>query len=162
MTPVTQSHLHAPPESYGSCWRACLASVLDLPERAVPHFVDPRLFSDGSGDAPSVNLLDYIHGAALVDWWYAGLAWLRMLGYELVEVDLSDEYAPVRDEYLISSGGHSPRSPFPPGHAEATTHAVVYGRQTDGSYRMVHDPHPSRDGIIGEPSSFYALRPLNP
>ena len=48
MTPVTQSKLVGR-DGYGTCWTAALASMLDLPEHAVPHFANPDRFSDGSG-----------------------------------------------------------------------------------------------------------------
>lgn len=40
MTPVKQEFRHNPPETYGDCHRACLASLLDLPIEAVPHVCD--------------------------------------------------------------------------------------------------------------------------
>ncbi len=40
MTPLTQRYLHNPPETYGDCYRACIASLLDLGLDDVPHFYD--------------------------------------------------------------------------------------------------------------------------
>lgn len=40
MTPTICQIKHDPPESYGDCLRACIASVLDLPPTEVPHFAD--------------------------------------------------------------------------------------------------------------------------
>lgn len=31
---------HAPPDSYGDCLRACIATVMDVPSEQVPHFAD--------------------------------------------------------------------------------------------------------------------------
>ena len=39
MTPVKQEFRHNPPETYGDCHRAAMASLLDLPLYAVPHFM---------------------------------------------------------------------------------------------------------------------------
>lgn len=38
MTPVHCLVRHQPPDSYGDCVRACVASLLDLPAESVPHF----------------------------------------------------------------------------------------------------------------------------
>lgn len=38
MTPQKQKFRHNPPETFGDCASACLASLLDLPVEAVPHF----------------------------------------------------------------------------------------------------------------------------
>lgn len=47
MTPVFCATTHNPPETYGDCLRACIASVLDKPSGEVPHFAhdgaDPRV-----------------------------------------------------------------------------------------------------------------------
>ena len=38
MIPVSCMTVHNPPESYGDCLRACVASILELPSADVPHF----------------------------------------------------------------------------------------------------------------------------
>lgn len=40
MTPVHCRVRHNPPEAYGDCLRACIASVLDMEPEQVPHFMD--------------------------------------------------------------------------------------------------------------------------
>lgn len=40
MTPEMCRVRHEPPRSYGDCLRACIATVMDLPSEAVPHFAD--------------------------------------------------------------------------------------------------------------------------
>lgn len=40
MTPVICQIKHDPPQSYGDCIRACIASLCDLPPQDVPHFGD--------------------------------------------------------------------------------------------------------------------------
>ncbi len=40
MKPVQQRYRHNPPESYGDCHRAVIASLLELELDAVPHFGD--------------------------------------------------------------------------------------------------------------------------
>jgi hypothetical protein len=44
--PVKQQIKHNPPERYGDCHRAALASILELPIEEVPHFCDKTLFPD--------------------------------------------------------------------------------------------------------------------
>lgn len=39
MKPVDMASTHDPPDSYGDCFRACVASVLTVPGAAVPHFL---------------------------------------------------------------------------------------------------------------------------
>lgn len=40
MTPVMCHSAHRPPERYGDCLRACVASILELDAREVPHFFE--------------------------------------------------------------------------------------------------------------------------
>ena len=52
MTPQKQRFRHNPPETFGDCASACLASLLDMPIEDVPHF--SKLFwedRDGWGKA---------------------------------------------------------------------------------------------------------------
>lgn len=46
MTPEICLVKHNPPDTYGDCVRACVASVLEMPAADVPHF-----YSDGDGEA---------------------------------------------------------------------------------------------------------------
>ncbi len=62
MIPVKQEFKHNPPESTGDCFRACLATVLEMPLADVPHFAE--LFP-----APK-------------DFWLQVDGWLRTRGYE--------------------------------------------------------------------------------
>ena len=163
MTPVAQSKLVGR-DGYGTCWTAALASVLDVPEHAVPHFADPARFSDGpegDGEVPS-PIEAAVNVGAPLGWWTATLGWLWMLGHELCEVDPTlPPRHPRRpeDPFLIASG-LSPRSPGPDGRE--ISHAVVYARQPDGSYLLAHDPYPDGHGLVGEPRQFYAVRPDRP
>lgn len=40
MTPAMCQSPHRPPESYGDCLRACIATVMDTPTEQTPHFAD--------------------------------------------------------------------------------------------------------------------------
>ncbi len=152
MTPVTQTKLVGR-DGYGTCYSAVLASLLDLPERAVPHFANPDAFTSDSAD----DLSAYALGLAPLNWYWASRGWLRMLGFVLVDVDPTDISRPVSDPFLIASGV-SPRSPEADG--KEITHAVIYARQADGSYALAHDPYPDGGGIVGDVRAFSAVRPL--
>ena len=156
MTPVAQSKLVGR-DGYGTCWSAALASVLDLPEAAVPHFADPARFSN-EGD---VDLLEYVDAKALLNHWWAGRVWLRMLGHDLWEVDpsLPPQHPDCPDDAHLIACGLSPRSPGEDGRE--ITHAVVYARQPDGRYLLAHDPYPDGLGLVGPPRHFYAVRRLS-
>lgn len=118
MTPQDQIMLHEPDKGrQGDCFRACLASILDMNIRAVPHFA-----------------------AYPSDIWIEELIrWLKVNGYELNGTsDYTDERVEAEhgiDGYIIVAG-ESPRN-------KDVRHAVVYYGK-----KMVHDPHPSKAGIV--------------
>lgn len=57
MKPVFQTKKHNPPESYGNCYAACYASILEIPIEDVPPFELLPGFNDGSSDV-WVQVLD--------------------------------------------------------------------------------------------------------
>lgn len=71
-----------------------------------------------------------------------GVRWFHELEEFLETYDMRAEFLPQSrapdDQYLIA-GGQSPRF-------SDLRHAVVWK-----GGEVVHDPHPSRDGIVGEP-----------
>ena len=107
MRPVDQTILDS---NRGNCFTACIASILELPLNAVPHFV---LFGD--------------------EWWDAFLAWLAELGLSASIYPTSDD-AYVPPGWTIAGG--------PSKRFAGRMHACV---ALDGI--VVHDPHPSRDGL---------------
>lgn len=126
MTPVDQTRLYDPTNQQppGNCWAACIASILSVSIEDLP---DEKDFWK-PGDHPVNSWPPYFR---------ATLDWLRARGLSWLEVRIGgisrDE---IGDVYCIISGP-SPR--------DATiTHSVV----GLGS-RIVHDPHPSRAGLIG-------------
>jgi hypothetical protein len=76
-------------------------------------------------------------------WWEHTLEWLAHRGYRLARV--MGELP--KDPYIMC--GISPRSP----NGEPVGHSVIY---QDGV--MIHDPHPSGDGITAEESAFCLVR----
>lgn len=93
----------------GDCMRTAVASLLELPTEAVPHFV---LFED---------------------WFGAFSLWLEGRGLRIVPLA-----APDRSCLAL---GMSPRD---------VEHMVVWGPEG-----LLHDPHPSRGGIV--PRQYWAL-----
>ncbi len=130
MKPIDQRRIDA---GHGDCMTACLASLLELPYEDVPLFRE----IEADGEKP----------------WFSVLHdFLQKRGYEFhgtfTHSYLSTEgrkYQPF-DELRKSSkgvngifqaGGPSPRFP-------GVGHAVLI----DGYGNLVHDPHPSRQGVI--------------
>lgn len=120
MKPVDQAHLNHGQEGAenGDCFRACVASVMERAVEDVPHFCSKENESS---------------------WWDILVDWLDLEGWACVLVEAkNDADEPFRWPYFPNSvyylaGGMSPRG---------FLHSVVYR-----DCKMVHDPHPSRDGI---------------
>lgn len=133
---VTQTLFGGPDgavEEIGNCYPACLASLLDLDLASVPHFF--QLHADAE--------------AALDE----TLRFLRRHGYTTMSFDWApwlNRYAPGT---LAIFSGQSPRGDW--------KHAVV-GEITADGWRLAHDPHPSRAGIVGDPDSVELLIKLLP
>ncbi|WP_458317138.1 hypothetical protein [Mycolicibacterium brisbanense] len=122
-----QEYLHDPASgTVGDCWRACIASVIGCPITEVPHFVRD-------------------HGT---EWFEATNTWLTAQCGETVlyapgEPWAADELSTItRRPYIILNGG-SPRGEF--------AHCVVADVATGA---VVHDPHPSRNGITSITGAF--------
>jgi hypothetical protein len=111
MIPVFQTVKHNPPESYGNCYRACVASILEVGIDDIPPFETMAGFNDAgeSGD----------------EWWQVYTGWLSERG--LFESRHPVENGLVPKGYSILTG-RSPRFPN-------TGHCVV---ALDGE--IVHDP----------------------
>lgn len=130
--------------TYGDCWRACIATVTQTPLEHVPHFVGDHFDEDQAG-----ALLD---PPAPARWFEATQEWLRgrfnylCLYYD----DPAAIYPHGRAEpsafpWLIWSG-QSPRGDW--------KHSVV----GDQAGHMVHDPHPSRAGVLDLDGVFVIVR----
>lgn len=127
MIPVDMQCTHDPPNSYGDCLRACIASLLELPAVSVPHFLNG--VDDASHDE---------------EWYEKYLAWLweRSLTYVEVIPDEGLRRALKRHAPYVVLTGPSP-------NANDTLHSVV-GR----GLRIAHDPAPSRKGLCGDVSEW--------
>lgn len=125
MSPVDQIILHDPDNGqYGDCMRACVASLLDLPPLAVPHFFEGGC-DNAEFDRRVADFLE-LHG--------------------LIEFQLPADAAQ-----------HA--------HYTRNCHHLIYGYTERGTYhavvglngQVVHDPHPSKAGIIEDDRVQYAF-----
>lgn len=124
MIPVDQTIFAGDPEGRkGDCFRACLASILELKSEEVPHFFE--LY--GYGFSKQVK------------------EWLKeRYGISLVRVFIAKDRITVwgAEGYFIASG-RSPRSTT----EKPLEHAVVMLAE-DNRISVAHDPHPSRAGLV--------------
>lgn len=91
MIPHTQTKFYGGYEEgivRGNCWQTAVASVLDLPMEAVPHFVE----IDESGGE---------------DWWHHTVNWAWYRGWQMFA---PDHHLYTNEYYLVS--GPSPRGNF--------------------------------------------------
>lgn len=126
MTPADMLHLNhgQPGAKAGDCFRCCVATLLDLPAADVPHFCD---------DMDST-------------WMPRLLEWLRPQGLFYVMISSFEPWMlPPGTRPLVIVGGKSPRGAW--GH-------VVVGQVDRDGWKLIHDPHPSRAGIVGDPEDY--------
>lgn len=107
--------------THGDCFRACIATVLQIDPNSLPHPI-----ADGGG--------------------WSGAFWpaLRKLGFTVRTIDHDgapdDRHLADGQGFIIPrvvmAAGDSPRGQW--------LHSVVWDRY---SGKMIHDPHPSRDGL---------------
>ena len=130
MTPQICLVKHDPPHSYGDCFRACVASILDLPTDDVPHF-----YHDGAdGDVGTERVREFLNG----------------LGYTIVWFAFDGEALPL-DEMLNIWGQMNPDVPaILLASNRDSDHAVVMRGD-----KIVHDPSWIRSSITGPNSNGY-------
>ena len=152
-----QEHLYAPEIGMkGSCYPTVLACLLDLELHDVPYF---HLFYWTTGEKRNLNKVfrnryldnkpeeecqenqrcNYHHAISLADglWDIVLKTWLAAQGYEETFVK-EDSQLDTSMPYLVS--GISVRG---------IEHVVIY----QGG-KMIHDPHPSNDGLV-KPKEHY-------
>ena len=119
MQPVMQTVLHGDGKA-GNCVQACVASLLELPLSAVPHFFEP--------------LGETFHEAtdqAVADCWRGFFGFFDRFGLHATWVAAKANSAHGFPHIV---GGPGPRG---------VEHCVI----RDG-FEIVHDPHPSGDGLL--------------
>jgi len=135
-------------EPCGDCFRACIASFLELHLEDVPHFMEIARREDGDDSFPRI------------------VSWLRERGYTLLRIHFDRGTGSISGHWPIDSviilSGRSPRCPE---DCERPWNHAVLGRILDrwGSYTVEHDPVPqgvAGAGTIGELTAVYILVPL--
>ena len=118
MTPVDQLFLHSKEDGVvGDCWRACIASLLDLPAESVPHFMLEPCYLDATAGWPDQRGM-------------------------IFHIDV---FPPNE---LCIAVDRSPREGY---------HSVIAdgGALEDKVPKLVHDPHPSRAGLVHKDPRYF-------
>ena len=117
----------------GNCHQACLASILETSLEKVPNFWEGNE-EDTEG------------------FWKDQREWLKSRGWNIVNIRFEEEHDVRRilGTAVVIAVGKSPRD-------INNYHAVVWQNG-----KIIHDPHPSKDGLVGEPEEFSILFPLEP
>lgn len=119
MIPHTQTRLHMEGGEYGDCWPTSIESVLDLPLGTLPRWEQ---------------------GQDWGDYWYSIMAYLyhhHGLVSQKVSADLLAGRVQASGYHLVI--GQSPR---------ATPEDPIYHAVVGKDGEVVHDPHPSRAGVV--------------
>lgn len=135
MKPVIQQIIHA---GNGDCFSACLATILELKLEEVPKFM--WHFKGHELKAASLWISQYGYGILRVRW------------PEQIITGKDIPFHPMPYLYCIAAG-KSPRGDW--------NHAVV-GTIEDFTFKLLHDPHPSGLGIVGQPIAYNFLVPTDP
>lgn len=121
MKPVDQTVFD---DTKGDCFRACIASLLELPIEEIPNFVESE---DMTGSAKK---------------------WLKERGLTVMPMSFFNPEEPSHVFFDFQSyciiGGTSPRKDAKGNHKR---HAVV-GKTKGWGLEIVHDPHPSREKLL--------------
>lgn len=123
MIPVDMIVTHNPPEAWGDCTRACVASIFELPPEEVPHFADGAV--DSCGNHPwAERLTEWLAPRGFVPLWFR------------IESE-AQEWAPEICQFYYIRGGKTRRG---------TEHDTVWF-----GGKMVHDPQwRDRSGLLPE------------
>lgn len=127
-----------PPGHRGNCFQACLAGMLCLPLSMVPHFYD----ADESNEQTHTKIVRWLAERGWFMWSYS---WSNLRLWQ------SEGLLQVPTNTLAIFSGASPRGNW--------SHAVL-GRFTDGWWQLVHDPHPDKTGLIGDPEIVELFAPM--
>lgn len=86
------------------------------------------------------------------DWWGAFKRWLKKRGLAPINLYGGKGYILPRDTLCIA-GGKGPRG---------LEHSVIWKTGGHGVAKMVHDPHPSGEGLVGKPRDLTFLVSFDP
>jgi hypothetical protein len=122
----------------GNCFQVCLACILGEPLSEVPHFYN----TDEPLEQQHANIRNWLRERG---WLWFCFEW-RWFAEEI-----KAERPPLPPAGLVVVSGKSPRGDW--------AHAVV-GRVTAVGWELVHDPHPSKAGIDGDPEFIQIVAPV--
>lgn len=129
MKPVYQDKFFEPSVEFenqrGNCFSAVLASLLELPLKAVPNFVE----------------IDVMGGP---NWWWLFHKYIEAFWDSRKIINIRPGSPPINQYYAV--GGLSARAT----ESHPIHHICVY---LNG--KMVHDPHPEGGGLLTEQSGWY-------
>lgn len=144
MKPVmqTKTDLSQP----GDCYRACIASVLELPIEDVPDF----------------RQLQEQHGCCMVmesDKWLREHHGKRFISIELYSDREGSRGRHLTDQVIFNRLAHANEGEFvllsgvsPRQNADGSVrHHCVVAIAEHWGFEVVHDPHPAGGGIVGQP-----------
>lgn len=104
-----------------NCFQACVASIFEVPIETVPHYTVASKWN-----------------------WPKFQIWLFKRNWIALEIRLlPDTMSPLSAGCWCILSGRSPRS-------DDLYHAVV-GKTLKLGFEIIHDPHKSRLGVVGEP-----------
>lgn len=121
--------------THGDCFRACVATLLQIDPVHLPHPIAAS--GEWSGAFfPAIRKRGFI------------IRNMEFLGGEIPDCEIVDErYHGVSVPRIVMAAGPSPRD---------VMHSVLFDRT---SQRVIHDPHPSRAGLVSI-ESFDYLAPI--
>lgn len=150
----------------GDCWRACLASLLEVPLAEVPHFIHlyptEVIYTDPAEMAAQARLSERLGPR----WWRESIAWVEQQrpGWTLAAWDRPEPWTPFWNtswsdtappSEMIEAAGGSARliltAPSPRGE---WNHSVLVDAQTG---ELEHDPFPGGGGVLAGPGDRVAL-----
>ena len=138
MKPQDMTELHNPPSSIGDCMRACVASILEVESATLPHF--GRWVDEGASvDEMHQRMREYLR---------------EHFGFDLLTLDPQACNPKLLPAGYCVACGESPRF-------KGVYHDVVWFMDEMGGH-LVHDPHPSRDGIVGPVVQVQYYVPVEP
>ena len=140
MIPVDQTKSGYPK---GNCVMACVASILEVSLDDLPDLFE-RCCSYDEEKA--------IWNHDKENWWDVLLEGVQSFGWEVTFVNRNASR--VYPQGYAIAGGDTPREDVVNERGENVGHSVVY---LDG--KMIHDPHPSRDGLKGPIQDWIILLP---
>lgn len=143
-TDTTARHLAGEDVVPGDCWRACLASLLEIARDDVPHFI--HLYPT-EGEEP--------HELG-PRWWRESIAWVQRQrpGWTIAAWDRPEPWASLWHPDMYDLGVPRREILTAPSPRGAWNHSVIVDAVTG---ELEHDPFPGGNGVLEGPGDRVAL-----